>query len=476
MEVVDSMEGLSTKNSVLSSRLDSSMEMSQGIDNQVENVAELVERIVKISEQSITQASESSKELENAVASTNSMAQLSEEIENVLNDFRNQFAKVKEETGTITNISAQTNLLALNASIEAARAGEAGRGFAVVADEIRNLSTGTKDSSDRIMEALQLLDETSSKMTESIGTILSLISDNLVRIQNANLSVSNIAEDSKELGDEILVVDSAMKSVQSANKNMVDNMKEVQDIMETITKSAIDSKDTTTTMLSKYDETARNVINIEQVVGKLVEELGAGGFMNLKDLTPGMKVIVKNEATKEEYHMEVAKVEEGEVTVNMTPEIKAAFDAFTGKNKYDVQVVVNNSLYIWENIELTKKKENGLYAFSVHANPKVFNRRRHPRLPMDNKCEITLVQTGKVCSAKMVNISAGGYAFACHDAAFATVSHQSIRLKIENFDLLDGKELSGVIIRSSNNDGTYIVGCRMLEDNDLIGRYVNERM
>ena len=475
-EVVESMDHLGVQNGVLSNRIDSSMEMSRDIDNQVENVAELVEHIVKISEQSIIQANVSSKEIESAVEATNSMAKLSSEIESILKEFSDHFARVTKETGTITTITSQTNLLALNASIEAARAGEAGKGFAVVADEIRDLSTGTKESSDSIMEALSLLEETSHKMTESISTILSLISENLVRMQNVNESVDSIAEDSKKLGDEIQVVDSAMKSVKDSNKNMVENMKDVQDIMETITESAEASKDNTTTMLSKYDETARNVINIETVVGRLVEELGAGGFMSLQDVTKGMKVILKSKERKTEYHMEVAEIIENEVILEMDDEVASKINLADHNRKYEVNIVVNNSVYLWENIAILKNKKHDRFSFILLTNPKVINRRKYPRLPLSNQCEILLEEEDITCYGSMVNISAGGFAFACRDERFAEVKQQKVQIEIKNHNVLSGQKLVGVIIRSSDNDGTYIVGCRMLEDSVFIENYVNKMM
>ena len=107
-------------------------------------------------------------------------------------------------------------------------------------------------------------------------------------MQTVNANVETIAEDSKELGDKIQVVDSAMKAVESSNKSMVDNMEQVQDIMVEMKDSVIDSEKTTVTMMSKYEETAKDISNIEGIVGKLVEELGVGGFMSTKDITVGM--------------------------------------------------------------------------------------------------------------------------------------------------------------------------------------------
>jgi len=477
--VVDSLDGLSAESDRLSERIDSSMEMTEDIHEQVGNVAGLVTHIVSLSEKSVERAGAGTVELGKAVEATNTMARLSSEVEEVLRDFRHQFKRVKKETGTIDKISNQTNLLALNASIEAARAGEAGKGFSVVADEIRELSQGTQKSSSGIMDALQSLEATSDKMTESITTILTLISETLSVMQSVNSKVGQIETDSVKLGEEIQVVDSAMKQVENANKNMVDNMKQVRSIMEGMKKSVRASGETTETMLSKYEETAKNVVKIETVVGKLVEELGEGGFMGLKDLVPGMSVLLTETVTKNECKGEVAIVEEADFLILKGKETEGFLSGFSNKSVYQVRVVVGNAVYVWDNVRIVKDKKEADRYFRVLTDgeiPKVMNRRKYPRLSLDNPCEIKLLAKDQLLFGSMVNISAGGFAFMCRAKELADVIGEKVSVVIEGFELLEGEALHGRVIRSSDNDGVFCVGCRLHDDHAGIEEYVRKRM
>ena len=475
--VVESMEQLADNNMNLSQKIDSSIHMTEDIDNQVINVANLTQRIVSIIEESVAHATTSSKELENVVEATNTMAQLSSQVETILGEFREEFYMVKEETGTIEGITSQTNLLALNASIEAARAGEAGKGFAVVADEIRNLSMGTQNSSTSIMQALNRLENTSDKMTESITAILKLIYETLEKMRAVNTNVGTIARDSRQLGEEIQIVDSAVKRVESSNKNMVDNMKQVKDIMETITESVNHSEDTTKIMLSKYAETSRNVVTIENVVGKLVEELGAGGFMSTKDIQIGMNVLLSSENSSQDYNVTVTEVTEQGIIIPILPNAETILGSKATKQKYNVTIYVDNAMYIWNDVSLqtTTVHDNTYYHVLLPTNPKVVNRRKYPRLAMTNSCQIFLNSKDSTYMGNIVNISAGGFAFSTTGKEFANAIGEQIQVMVNDFPLLNGEPLPGVIIRSSDNQGTYIVGCRMPEDNMIIKEYVNRQ-
>lgn len=273
MTVAGSMIELSDHNDELNRHIDSSLNISENIEEQVVHVAGMIDNMVALVNKSAENAALGSEELAQMLETTQTLNNLSAQVEQILDEFRAQFDMVKSETGTIENITHKTNLLALNASIEAARVGEAGKGFAVVANQIRNLSMGTQTSSNSIMEALRHLEVTSEKMTESVTSILGLVIEMLQKVENVNASVVAISEDSVYMESEIHVVDEAIRKVEVANKDMVENMHQVKDITVVMTDSVRTSEETTKSMLNKYEETAQSVVKIEQVVDRLVEEL-----------------------------------------------------------------------------------------------------------------------------------------------------------------------------------------------------------
>lgn len=476
-EVVKDMRVLSDNNDVLNEKTVSSVDMTNVIDNQVRNVAGLMEQVVELINASVEHADTSAKDLVEVVDTTNKMSELSKEVENILADFKEEFKGVKDETSTIDGITSQTNLLALNASIEAARAGEAGKGFAVVADEIRNLSNGTKESSGSIMQALSRLEETSAKMMDSIAQTIELIQLNIEKVSNVNRSVTKITNDAATLGENIKIVDSAVKEVETSNKTLTDNMNQVGAVMNDMTESINKAELTTRTMLSKYESSAKSAMDIEDVVGKLMEELGVGGFMGVQDVRSGMKISISNvNGVKKEYSGEVVERNGNELYITVDEKDSELFDKKDKHTRCNFNIVVDNVLYYWENISIrhSKAAESGEYKLYIESNPQVHNRRKYPRMPIANACTIKFENDDKTYNGRMVNVSANGFAFSVCDSAFVNAKDKNIIVSVDNFDEICTNPLEGCIIRCSNNDGEYTVGCRMPEDIISIKHYVNK--
>ena len=470
--VVDGMNKLTDHNGQLQSRTASSQEMTGDINSQVQNVASMINDMVSLTAESGKHAKTSSVDLESLVQTAGTMADLSNEVEHILDAFKAEFETVNQETGTIDSISSQTNLLALNASIEAARAGEAGKGFSVVAEQIRKLSTETKDSSGQISEALSRLDEISGKMTSSIEETLKLIQVTLEKVTQTGENVNKITQDSSLLGEHIQTIDSAMKEVESSNRQLVENMEQVSSIVETMTTCISDSDETSKRMLSKYEESASNINNIENVIQELMCELGIGGFMGLDDIHAGMKakVILPKHLERMEYHGEVRSVAENSISLILSDNPQ-----LNGSETCKVQVTVDNVLYCWDQAQIQADTASGSHAYvlQLSARPEIKNRRKYPRADVSNPCTITLKDSDTTFSGQLDNISANGFAFLIRDPFFMDHKHADVAIDIQNFALSDQSHLEGHVIRCSDDEGVYIVGCQMPEDNYAIRNYVD---
>ena len=468
------MNELTDNNHMLQDRTTSSTQMTSDIRAQVENVVALISEMVSLVGKTESHSSVSAEDLQSLVSTATTMSELSTELENVLQNFQQEFGMVKQETGTIEKITNQTNLLALNASIEAARAGEAGKGFAVVAEQIRTLSTETHASSGQIREALSRLDATSAKMTASIEETLKLIQITLEKVTHTGENVNQIASDSAQLGRHIQVVDNAIKEVENSNTQLVSNMEQVSNIVETITGCIAHSSQTSERMLSKYEETAANINTIEDVMENMMCDLGIGGFMGIEDIQPGMKIDLKLAGQGDtEYLGElIEQIPEG-LLVSCQKEL-----ALTDTASCTLQITAGNILYCWDKAVISPAPEKGAHAFKIIINtrPRINNRRKYPRMDLNNACTIKFKNSDTEYAATMDNISANGFAFLATDNIFTQSKNASVTVTIHDFALPDHNVLEGRIIRCSDDNGLFIVGCQMPEDNFYILEYVEKNL
>ncbi|VAX14309.1 Methyl-accepting chemotaxis sensor/transducer protein [hydrothermal vent metagenome] len=166
------LNSVSQETNVRVSRQNSETEqVAAAINQMTATVQEVAQHAADAADASRLAYEEAHKGKDVVSANLAGICKLKDEVNNaatMLNQLSSDSANIGEVLNVIRDIAEQTNLLALNAAIEAARAGEQGRGFAVVADEVRTLAQRSRQSTQKIEEIVERLQNSANKAVDAM--------------------------------------------------------------------------------------------------------------------------------------------------------------------------------------------------------------------------------------------------------------------------------------------------------------------
>lgn len=230
------------------------LENSAVSDARVNSQEELTNTIIHVSEE----MNEVNKKIEVGQEELTSIKELSgqtieisRKMQKDMNALFDVIARMNEVIAGIDAISMQTNLLALNASIEAARAGEAGKGFAVVADEIRGLAEqtqkltgdmgnfveGIKAASQKSTKSAEDTIEALGTMTERIGHVWEINSENQSHVSQVDDSISSLAALSEEISSSMAEMENQIRNNTVVMKDVSISLQKAVEPVEEIEKT-----------------------------------------------------------------------------------------------------------------------------------------------------------------------------------------------------------------------------------------------
>lgn len=229
--------------------------------NQITATVQEVARNTIQAAESATRADEEAKIGQTIVNQTrNSIQNMAEQVEEAattITILENDSQQVGQVLEVITSIAEQTNLLALNAAIEAARAGDQGRGFAVVADEVRTLAQRTQESTGKIGEIIDRLQNQAAasvkavvksreiathsvEQTEEAGTALNKIVEMVTNIRDMNTQIATAVEQQSQVTAEvdhsIVSIADVAESTRAAARQTVDSNARINEEIQQLNK------------------------------------------------------------------------------------------------------------------------------------------------------------------------------------------------------------------------------------------------
>jgi methyl-accepting chemotaxis protein len=268
-EMVASIKEVDNHAAVLKMITSDTQDSMKQIDESTTHIEDNATQTVKLSEQSMEDASKGTSSVNETIKGINLIQDSVSRASSVIESLGKKIKSVDDILDVIDNVAEQTNLLALNAAIIAAQAGEHGKGFAIVADEIKDLADRTAASTKEIANIIIAVQKESNNAVE----VMRVSSENVTK--SVNLS--------KEAG-------SALDKILSNAEKSTSRVKEIANA--------------TVMQSGKTSEVMKSMIEVASMVNQIssaTKEQSVGSSMilkateSIKDIAYQLKTAVKEQ-------------------------------------------------------------------------------------------------------------------------------------------------------------------------------------
>ncbi|MCR8643044.1 methyl-accepting chemotaxis protein [Paenibacillus sp. N1-5-1-14] len=146
--------------------------------------------------------------------------------------------EISEITQVVREISDQTNLLALNASIEAARAGDHGQGFSIVAQEIRKLAVKSSQAVDHITELIVQIQDQVTSVVAQTNEQLHIVEKEAAKSEDMQEALHGINSSIQETSESVTSIVEVVSNQNVQIKHTLDQTSGIAGIAEQIAEGA----------------------------------------------------------------------------------------------------------------------------------------------------------------------------------------------------------------------------------------------
>jgi methyl-accepting chemotaxis protein len=246
------------------------------------------EETARLSRQVVESAESGQAKMVQTIEGMDAIREATETAEQVIRSLGTRASEIGAILDVIDDVADETNLLALNAAIIAAQAGEHGRAFSVVADEIKDLADRVLASTKEIGGLIRAVQEESGNAIGAIEQGTQSVASGVDLTAEAGVSLEGITRASRESGQRIVGIVSAVREQAKAASHVVELMERVRTGVEEI-QSAAAEQDRGNEVVYRGSVTMREVA--QQVRGTTEEQ--ARGSGRIRESIEGVREAVE---------------------------------------------------------------------------------------------------------------------------------------------------------------------------------------